>query len=175
MARITPTVFCVLLSISFPFSLFPNSPLPRVDSAVVSTTTLEGRLAVFDDAWARINERYYDHGFHGLDWDAQRVAFRAEAARAESPQDLYAVLRRMIAALNDPHTRVFAPEEKFDWWRPRFITVGFALAEIAGLPTVVKVDHESAAQRAGVRAGDVIETVNRAPAISLVKSRLANL
>lgn len=175
MARIRPIAFCVLLSVSFPFPLFPNSPLPPVDSALVSTTTLEGRLAVFDDAWARINERYYDHGFHGLDWDAQRVAFRAEAAKAESAQDLYAVLRRMIASLNDPHTRVFAPEEKFDWWRPRFVTVGFALAEIAGLPTVVRVDRDSAAERAGVRAGDVVETVNRAPAMSLVKSRLANL
>jgi carboxyl-terminal processing protease len=81
----------------------------------------------------------------------------------------------MIASLNDPHTRVYPPEEKFDWWRPRFVTVGFALAEIAGLPTVIKVDHDSAAQRAGMRAGDVIEIVNDEPVISLLRNRLADL
>jgi carboxyl-terminal processing protease len=81
----------------------------------------------------------------------------------------------MIAPLNDPHTRVFAPEEKFDWWRPRFVSVGFALAEVGGLPTVIKVDNNSAAQRAGLRAGDVIETVNGTAALWLIKSRLDSL
>ncbi|MEP6818424.1 MAG: S41 family peptidase [bacterium] len=142
---------------------------------LVSTATRAGRLAVFDDAWARINERYYDQTFHGVDWDAQRMTFRALAAEADSSQELYGVLRRMIASLNDPHTRVFAPDEKSDWWRPRFVSVGFAIAEIAGLPTVIKVDHGSAAQRAGLRAGDVIETVNGGAALSLVKSHLDNL
>ena len=171
-------VLALLLSFSIPLPLFPRSPLPPTslsDAALVSTATPEGRLAVFDDAWARINERYYDQTFHGLDWEAQRTIFRAQAAKAASAPDLYAVLRRMIASLNDPHTRVFSPEEKFEWWRPRFVTVGFAVAEIAGLPTVIKVDDKAEAERAGVRAGDVIETVNGEPALALVNSRLANL
>ena len=166
----------LFLSVSFPLPLFPRSPFPPFpDSALISTATREGRLAVFDDAWARINERYYDEAFHGLDWNTQRTTFRELAAEAGSSQGLYAVLRRMIAPLNDPHTRIFAPEEKFDWWRPRFVSIGFAIAEIAGLPTVIKVDHNSTAQRAGVRVGDIIETVNREAASALVRTRLANL
>ena len=170
--------FALLAALSF--SLFPLSPVPLLsrglaESALVSTATREGRLAVFDDAWARINERYYDQTFHGLDWDALRTTFREPAASAESSQELYAVLHRMIASLNDPHTRVFAPEEKFDWWRPRFVSVGFTMAEVAGLPTVTKIDRDSAAQRAGVRAGDVLETVNGETALSLATSRLAAL
>jgi C-terminal processing protease CtpA/Prc len=43
---------------------------------------------------------------------------------------------------------------------PRFVSVGLALAEIEGVPTVIKVDTNSAAQRAGLRAGDVIESVD---------------
>lgn len=167
----------LLLSIGFPVPLFPSSPAPLTayrDSPAVSTATRAGRLAVFDDAWARINERYYDRNFHGLDWDAQRSTFRNLAADANSNQELYSVLRRMIASLNDPHTRVFAPDEKFDWWRPRFVTAGLAIAEVEGLPTVVKLERGSAPQRAGVRVGDVIETVNGNPALSLVKDRLRN-
>ena len=165
------------LLLSSPFPLFPRSTFAPVshEAALVSTATREGRLAVFDDVWARIDERYYDQNFHGVDWDAQRMTFRALAAKAGSGQEMYAVLRRMIATLNDPHTRIFAPEEKSDWWRPRFVSVGFSLAEIAGLPTVINVDPTSAAHRAGLRPGDVIESVNGEAALSLVKNRLLTL
>jgi carboxyl-terminal processing protease len=175
---------CALLSLVLFFSfyplplvLFPLSPVhaARNDSAVVSTDTPEGRLSVFDDAWERINERYYDRKFHGLDWDTQRTTFRPLAAKAETSRELYTVLRRMIAPLNDPHTRVFAPEEKFDWWRPRYVTVGISIGEVAGLPTVTKVDRNSAPHRAGLRAGDIIEDVDGEAATSLIKKRLADL
>ena len=162
----------------FPISPSPISSSSRIagnNAALVSTTTREGRLAVFDDAWSRINERYYDQRFHGLDWDAQRATFRPLAADAGSTQELYAVLRRMISSLDDPHTRVFAPEEKFEWWRPRFVSSGLGIAEVDGLPTVIQVERDSAPQRAGVRVGDVIETVNGESASSLIKNRLANL
>jgi len=171
-------VLAFLAALSFYTLLFSPSPISSSahgESALVSTATREGRLAVFDDTWSRINDRYYDQTFHGLDWDAQRTTFRTLAGNADSSQELYAVLRRMISFLNDPHTRVFAPEEKFDWWRPRFVSVGFSVAEISGLPTVVKVDSGSAPQRAGIRAGDVIETVNGENALTLIQNRLADL
>ncbi|HEV7745696.1 MAG TPA: S41 family peptidase [Pyrinomonadaceae bacterium] len=161
---------------SVPVPLFPRFPFPPVSDAIlVSTSTREGRLAVFDDVWARIDERYYDQTFNGVDWEATRTTFRSLAADAHSSQELYAVLRGMIAPLNDPHTRVFAPDEKYDWWRPRFVSAGFSIAEIAGMPTVIRVDRNSPPQRAGMRAGDLIETVNGAKALSLVESRLASL
>jgi len=176
-ARAIALGIALLLTVTFPLSLFPFSPVTLAtlhDSAAVSTATREGRLAVFDDAWSRINERYYDRTFHGLDWEAERTAFRTLAAEANSSDELYAVLRRMIAPLDDPHTRVFAPEEEFDWWRPRFVSIGVSIAEVEGLPTVVQVERGSAPQRAGVRSGDVIETVNGQAAMSLLNERLAN-
>jgi carboxyl-terminal processing protease len=168
-------LFSARVSSPFTLSLSPvrSAHAERTESAPVSTSTREGRLAVFDDAWSRINERYYDQTFRGLDWDAQRAVFRVLAADAGSNREFYAVLRRMISSLNDPHTRVFAPEEKFDWWRPRFVTIGVGVNEVEGLPTVVQLEPGSAPQRAGIRVGDVIETVNGAPALALIKDRLA--
>ena len=166
---------CSLFCARFPF---PPSPLPFPRSALrllercsraFQRATREGRLAVFDDAWSRINDRYYDQTFHGVDWDSQRINFRAQAAEAGSSQELYAVLRRMIAPLNDPHTRVFAPEEKFDWWRPRFVTVGFSIAEVDGQPTVVSVERNSAPQRAGIRAGRCDRSIDGEAALTIVQ------
>ena len=62
-------------------------------SSLVSTATVEGRLAVFDDAWETIQERYYDPAFHGIDWQAKRTAFRPAAAKAANTQEFYEVLR----------------------------------------------------------------------------------
>ncbi|MFN2515811.1 MAG: S41 family peptidase [Pyrinomonadaceae bacterium] len=174
------SALCLLAALSFfpfPFPPSPNSVSARAErgeAAVVSTSTREGRLAVFDDTWSTINARYYDQQFNGLDWGAQRTVFRSLAAETNSGAELYAVLRRMIASLNDPHTRVFAPHEKSDWWRPRFVSIGLSVREVGGLPTVVHVDRDSAPRRAGIRAGDVMETINGELALSLVNGRLRN-
>ena len=145
----------------------------RDDSAVVSTTTVEGRLAVFDDAWETIQGRYYDPKFHGVDWQAKRTAFRPVAARANNTHEFYEVLRQMIASLKDAHTRVYSPDEKFDWWNPRFVTVGLGTREVEGVPTVMYIDSGSAASRLEIRPGDVIVSVDDIPVANFVTQRLA--
>ncbi|HET6978062.1 MAG TPA: S41 family peptidase [Pyrinomonadaceae bacterium] len=144
----------------------------RDDSSLVSTNTVEGRLAVFDDAWETIQERYYDPKFHGIDWQAQRTTFRPLAARAGKPHEFYDVLRQMIASLRDAHTRVYSPDEKFDWWNPRFITVGLTVREIEGVPTVIQVDASSAAARTDIKVGDVIVSIDDQPVTESIKQRL---
>jgi len=142
------------------------------DSSLVSTTTVEGRLAVFDDAWETIQERYYDPKFHGIDWQLQRVTFRPAAARAGKPHEFYDVLRQMIASLKDAHTRVYSPDEKFDWWNPRFITVGLTVREIEGVPTVIQIDPGSNAARTEIKPGDVIVSIDDQPVAEAIKQRL---
>jgi carboxyl-terminal processing protease len=170
---------CALLFVAL--FLYPISfKVPAVgftarEVTLVSTATPEGRLAVFDDVWDTVNSRYYDPNFRGLDWDAQRTVFRAQAMKTQSGAELYAVVRNMIASLNDPHTRVFAPEEKSDWWRPRLVTTGCAIAEVDGKPTVVRVERDSAADRQGLQAGDIIETVDGKDSLTIIRERLANL
>ncbi|HEY0379033.1 MAG TPA: S41 family peptidase [Pyrinomonadaceae bacterium] len=137
-----------------------------------SSSTDEDRLAVFDDVWETIRDRYYDSSFHGVDWEAARAKFRPLAARAQTTGELYTVLRRMLGSLRDPHTRVFAPDEKFDWRRPRFIGVGLSVREVGGLPVVVSVERGSEAERAGLRAGDVVAAVDDEPALELFARRL---
>lgn len=144
------------------------------DSNLVSTATAEGRLAVFDDVWETIQERYYDPNFHGIDWQAKRTAFRPLAARAGNTQEFYELLRQMIASLRDAHTRVYSPSEKFDWWSPRFVTVGLTVREVEGAPTVIQVEPNSTAARSEIRQGDVIVSIDDIPVREFVAQRLRN-
>ena len=143
-------------------------------SSPISTATLEGRLAVFDDVWETIQERYYDRTHNGIDWQAKRDAFRPAAAKAASAHELYDVLRQMIASLKDAHTRVYSPEEKFDWWNPRYVTVGLSVREIEGVPLVVQVDPSSAAARTDIKPGDEIVSIDGVPVKQSIANRLEN-
>jgi carboxyl-terminal processing protease len=155
------------------FPVVPRTHAANFDSASVSTTTAEGRLAVFDDVWQTVNDRYYDAKFHGVDWWAQRVQFRTQAADARDPDELYSVLRRLLTSLRDAHTRVYAPEQKFDWEHPRFVTIGLSLREIEGQLTVASVERGSEAARKGIRAGDVIQTINGKGALLTLEGKLS--
>ena len=174
MGRKALSSFIVLLLVISQLATFRVSRAARDDSSLVSTTTVEGRLAVFDDAWETIQNRYYDPKFHGIDWQAIRASFRPMAARAHGTPEFYEVLRQMIASLKDSHTRVYSPDEKFDWWNPRYVTVGVTTREIEGVPTVLQIDPGSAAARTDMRPGDVIVSVDDVPVADFVTQRLAS-
>lgn len=157
-------------------SLLFSASAPRtlaVGPGIVSTATREGRLAVFDDVWTTIRELYYDPSFNGLDWEAERATFRPLAAEATNAAELYTILRRMIGRLQDAHTRLRTPDEKFDWRHPRVISVGLSVREVEGQPVVVSIEQDSAAERLGLRPGDLITTIDAEPALDLFRRRLS--
>jgi carboxyl-terminal processing protease len=150
------------------FALAPlAAPFPHAAGsrdAGVSTGTRDGRLAVFDDVWQTVGARYYDPAMRGVDWARQRETFRPLAEGARTTEEFYTVLRRMIAPLRDAHTRVFAPDERSEWDHPTFTGVGLSLREIGGALVVTRVERASRAERAGVRAGDELLSIDGVPA-----------
>jgi carboxyl-terminal processing protease len=165
-------LFCVFSLLSFSAFPFALRAAPA-DSNIVLTETREGRLAVFDDVWETIRDRYYDPSFHGIDWRAQREEFRPLAAEARTTAEFYVVLRRMLSLLRDAHTRVYAPDEKFDWQHPHVISVGLSVREVEGKPVIVAVEGGSDAERAGLHVGDIITSVDGEPALAVFARRLA--
>lgn len=165
---ISALLFCFVTLLALP----GGSRASRDDAALVSTATAEGRLVVFDDVWETIEDHYYDPNFRGVDWQAQRTAFRPAAAKASNAQEFYELMRQMIASLRDAHTRVYSPDEKFDWWNPRFVTIGVAVREVEGMPLVVQVEPNSAAARTEIRPGDAIVSVDNLPVKAFIEQRL---
>ncbi len=75
------------LCISLALAVFWSALLPSQSfspHAESNRLTREAKLAVFDDVWSTINQRYYDRKFQGLDWEAQRMRFRDLAEKAGS-------------------------------------------------------------------------------------------
>src|SRR4029079_11747251 len=108
----------------------------------------------------------------GVDWNGPRTMFRKAAADAQGRCELYDVFRLIVRSVRVPHTRVYSTEEKFDWWNPRFVSVGMIIREIEGVPTVVQVDPQSEPARAGIRAGDQLESVDGVSTSSLVQQKI---
>ncbi|HEV7904843.1 MAG TPA: S41 family peptidase [Pyrinomonadaceae bacterium] len=163
------------LALFLVFVLYPvPSTLSPASSARdrVTTATREGRLIVFDETWRVIRERYYDPTLHGVDWDELRARLRPLAAEAHGETEFYTVLRRLTSRLRDAHTRVFAPDERFDWQRPTYISVGVSLREIAGEIVVTNVERESEAARGGVRAGDELLEIEGEPVATVFARNL---
>jgi carboxyl-terminal processing protease len=161
------------LFLAFLLSPFPFSPSASFANGRVTTATREGRLIVFDETWRTIRERYYDPALHGVDWDELRARLRPLAAEANGETEFYTVLRRLTSRLRDAHTRVFTPDERFDWQRPTYISVGVSLREIAGEIVVTWVEREGEAERGGVRAGDELLSIEGEPVAVVFARKLA--
>lgn len=143
------------------------------DDSGADSAVRERRLRVFDEVWEQVREHYFDPSLRGVDWQEVRRSLRPRAAEAAGEGELYAVLRRMLGTLHDPHTRVFEPGESDDWRVQRYVSVGVAVRELAGEFIVTDVERDSEAARAGLRAGDSIISVDGEPPAALVARRLA--
>ncbi|TFG39036.1 MAG: peptidase S41 [Candidatus Aminicenantes bacterium] len=61
------------------------------------------RGVVFDEAWAALDEYFYDPDFHGVDWDAVHDTYRPWAIEASSDADFADVVNLMLGELNASH------------------------------------------------------------------------
>jgi len=152
-----------------------GAAVARGDDARAESAAREGRLRVFDEVWEQVRERYFDPSLRGVDWQELRRSLRPRAAEAATEDELYAVLRRMLGTLRDPHTRVFEPGESDDWRVLRYVSIGVSVRELDGEVVVTDVERGSEAGRAGLRPGDLIVSVDGEPASALVARRLAEL
>jgi C-terminal peptidase prc len=136
-------------------------------------STREGRLRIFDEVWEQVRERYFDPSLRGVDWQGARRDLRPLAGEAHDEAELYAILRRMLGRLRDPHTRVFAPEDGTDWRVQRYVSVGLSVRELSGAFVVADVERDSQAAREGMRAGDELLSVEGEASAALFARRLA--
>lgn len=139
-----------------------------------TSTTKVQNLAVFDALWEKINSKYYDANFNGIDWRAVRNTYRPQAEEAKTKQNLLKILRMMLAELKTSHLYVWQTvkerqlekELRMNFDRKRHsLRIGyrFAVRRIAGSLVVTSVEPELDAIQEKVKVGWVMEEVDGVP------------
>jgi carboxyl-terminal processing protease len=140
----------------------PATPTPESAKNILSR---EDRAEIFAQVWKAIDEEYYDPKFRGVDWRAVGERYRPQAESAQSDAEFYGVFELMLSELRDGHTVFIQP-------RVRGVkedeggavgSLGLRLGEVEGRVAVVEVEKESAAERLGVRPGQILREVNGKP------------
>lgn len=79
----------------------------RIDPVSISKTfrkNLSAEFAqIFEEAWAQVEENYYDEKFHGIDWQAMKKKYQAFIPNINTRADLRVVLADMLGELNSSH------------------------------------------------------------------------
>ena len=141
-------------------------------SASLAGTPITDPLVTFDTAWAIIARTHWDTTYNGVNWRALRDTLRPKAAAAKTTGELRAVLSDMVGSLKQSHFSII-PREVSDATTGGSSsaasssdpngTIGATLRYIDGSVMVTQVPMSSAAAKASVRTGWILEAVNGCP------------
>jgi carboxyl-terminal processing protease len=125
------------------------------------------RREAFETVWRTVNENHFDPTFGGVDWRAVGERYRPLAAAAKTDAEFHDLLRRMVGELKLSHFFIYPPGALDDATpqggsagpRAERGSAGVDVRVIGGRAVVTRVDAGSAAERAGLRMGFVIQKV----------------
>ncbi len=84
-----------------------NLDANKVDPISISSTfrrnLAEEFAQIFEEAWAQVEENYYDEKFHGLDWQATKKRYETFIPKLNNRADLRTLLSDMLGELNSSH------------------------------------------------------------------------
>jgi carboxyl-terminal processing protease len=133
-----------------------DKTVPPVSSASAEMP-LALRQQVLDQVWNAVDEKYYDPKFNGADWPSVRASSMSGLPAIQDSKSFYRYLNRMLASLRDTHTSATSPEQVALRKARQKTSIGASLA-IDG--TLMSVERGSEAEKAGLRPGMVITTID---------------
>lgn len=125
--------------------------------------------AMFEYAWQKLSEKYFDKTYNGRNWAAVHDKYAAEAASATSNEEWADVIDRLLAELDDPQTFLARPEPVSAIYNilrrsPLFVEEAFGLLVFPAREDeqlfVWDVCPDSPAGKAGIEPGNVILNIN---------------
>lgn len=117
---------------------------------------------VFEEAWAQMEQNYYDEKFHGLDWAKTKNEYQKFLPYLNNRADLRVLLNDMLGELNSSHQGFSTSgDDETIALANRTMETGIIFNDVSPL-TVQKIVQRSAADKKGIdiKPGDVLVKVN---------------
>lgn len=130
------------------------------DTKAAQTTTPKLRQKTFEKVWRTVKEKHYDPNLGGVDWNKVREQYAPRVVSAKSDEEFYDLLNLMLSELHQTHLAVVSPEQLKTGDSKSLGGIGIGLYLVDGLPVITRVEKGSAAERAGLRQGFVIQKID---------------
>ena len=138
-----------------------QSEIEKMELSTVRTDDRAGYEEAFFDLYRELGEKYPCFEIKGIDWEAVGRDFLSRAENIENDQEFGILCMELVARLEDSHANLLdgtakLPQVTFPQWDP-----GFAcLEDDRGRPVVYYVDKNSPAEKAGVKIGMTVISIN---------------
>jgi carboxyl-terminal processing protease len=119
----------------------------------------------FEKVWTTVRDKHWEKNPGGLDWNAIHAEFRPKIEKADSIDAARAVMREMLGRLKETHFAIFPATvyEDVDIEAQGEGSPGIDVRVLSGRAIVTDVDPGSPAEKAGVKPGWAVETVDGKP------------
>jgi carboxyl-terminal processing protease len=150
-----PLPICAALALCLGIHAQPNT---------TGQSSAERQLAIdsFEKVWTTVRDTHWEKNPGGLDWQAIHEEFRPKVANARNMDGARAAMREMLSRLHQTHFAILSSDSydaiQGDAEGPG--SPGIDVRILDGQVVVVGVDPGSPAERAGVRPGWAIRSVN---------------
>ncbi len=125
----------------------------------------------FEQVWRTIRDKHWQKNPGGLDWDAIHAEFAPRMQRATSDEEAIAIIREMLGRLHQTHFGIFpaAVYNDVDGQGAGEGSPGIETRVLLGQAVVTDLAPGSPAERAGVKRGWIVESVNGKPLKPLIE------
>lgn len=148
-----------------------KKPIPT-DGLVMNLVPKEEWRQIFNDAWRRHRDFFYDPNMHGLDWEEMRSRYGALIEDARTRWDVNHIISNLVSELSAGHTYTFGGDaESVKPVRTGFLGIDWALENgkyrikriIKPAPWDTEVRSPFDQPGVAVKEGDYILAVNGRP------------
>jgi len=155
----------VLTALVCPGQVPRPSPVTR-ESSAGSPAINEVWREAFDICWTKVKDTHFDPTFGGVDWDGVRRKYEPRLGKISSDAELHRMLQEMLNELGQSHFSIIAPEAIVADHLSADPSggVGIDLRMIGDRVVIARVEPGSAAAKAGLRTGFIIQTVGEVEA-----------
>ena len=134
------------------------------------------KLEAFHQAWTYLRDQFFDEKMNGVDWTAARAVYEPRVAGTKNADEMRRVISLMLGELNASHMGIAAPPGGGGPSLGR-LALDFDPSEYdaSGRLRVIRVVPLGPAALAGIRAGDVIASIDGRPLGGSVRQNIDEL